>query len=603
MRNHRGKGHKRPKTSMEAGRKRKSGRSAKEKADHRRILRSRGRGDSKGNLQGTENEIRSGADVLPSECVAAVHGHAEKGRLGSSVGEGSAGSDGGQSSSTLGDHDSSEDRDHHPNQERPEEIIHRVEYLVHNLDPFDKQKQFIDSPLKRKILRAGRRGGKTTGLSILATEQLVEKQRRVLYAVPTGDQITRFWHEIVQSMAELIEHGIVKKYEGDKIIEYPGTEQRIRAKTAWNADTLRGDYADFLILDEFQLMNEDTWGVVALPMLMDNNGDAVLVYTPPSLHSRSSSKANDKRHAAKMFKAHLNDPRWLCLHWTSHDNPHVSEEGIAEVSADMTALSIRQEIMAEDIEEVPGALWKQKMIDDSRRETAPALIRIVVGVDPSGGSTTEVGIVAAGLGADGHGYILDDKSLATPSPKQWAAEVTWLYYERKADRVLGEDNYGGAMVETTIKMHDENISYKDVHATRGKLVRAEPICALYEKGVIHHVGTFAKLEEEMCSYVPGELSPNRMDALVWCLTELFPERLRLTLVDSQLEEIKKQEQKIAVQTSTLTKPVITDQTARCPECESTAIVRRGPLTHCNSCGHEFGGPVGAPSVGGRGMLK
>jgi hypothetical protein len=164
----------------------------------------------------------------------------------------------------------------------------------------------------------------------------------VLYAVPTGDQIARFWHEIVLSLAEPLEYGVFKKYESDKIIELPGTEQRIRAKTAWNADSLRGDTCDLMILDEFQLMNEDAWAVVGLPMLMDNNGDAVLIYTPPSLHTRSVSKATDKRHAAKMFKKCANDPDWLCLHWTSHDNPHISQEGIAEVSGDMTALAVRQ---------------------------------------------------------------------------------------------------------------------------------------------------------------------------------------------------------------------------------------------------------------------
>ena len=325
----------------------------------------------------------------------------------------------------------------------------------------------------------------------------------MLYAVPTGDQIARFWHEIVLSLAEPLEYGVYKKYESDKIIELPGTEQRIRAKTAWNADTLRGDTADLLILDEFQLMNEDAWGIVGLPMLMDNNGDAVLIYTPPSLHTRSVSKATDKRHAAKMFKEKMSDPKWLCLHWTSHDNPHISEQGIAEVSGDMTALARRQEIEAEDIDEVPGALWKQQMFDEDRVSEAPPLKRIVIGVDPSGGSTTEVGIVAAGLGADGHGYVLKDESLLAPSPKTWAARITWLYSELRADRVLGETNYGGEMVETTIKMFDENMSYKNVNATRGKLVRAEPICALYEKHLIHHVGNFDKLEEECTSYVPG----------------------------------------------------------------------------------------------------
>jgi terminase large subunit-like protein len=438
------------------------------------------------------------------------------------------------------------------------------------------------------MLRAGRRGGKTVGVSILAVIEFL-KGRRVLYAVPTGDQIARFWHEIVLSLAELIEGGIYKKYESDKIIERTGTEQRIRAKTAWNADTLRGDTADLLILDEFQLMNEDAWGIVGLPMLMDNNGDAVLVYTPPSLHSRSTSKALDKRHAAKLYKEKQNDPAWLCLHWTSHDNPHISETGIQEVAGDMTALAVRQEIMAEDIEEVPGALWKQELFDMHRVSTPPAFKRIVIGVDPSGGSTTEVGIVAAALGIDGHGYILRDSSLLATTPKQWAAKITWDYSELKADRVCGETNYGGDMVETTIKLFDENMSYKNVTASRGKLVRAEPICALYEKGYVHHVGEskqFEKLEEECCSYVPGDKhSPNRMDAMVWAMTELFPENQRLALVEQA-----KEEQAAKVQTSQLIKPATNGKTEDCPVCHHKGIVKRGPISHCTNCGEEWGTP-------------
>ena len=346
--------------------------------------------------------------------------------------------------------------------------------------------------------------------------------------------------------------------------------------------------ADLLILDEFQLMNEDAWGIVGLPMLMDNNGDAVLIYTPPSLHTRSTSKATDKRHAAKMYKKCLDDPKWLVLTWTSHDNPYISEAGIAEVSGDMTALAVRQEIMAEDIDEVPGALWKQSLFDDNRVPVAPQqLTRIVIGVDPSGGSTTEVGIVAAALGTDGHGYILRDSSMLATTPKQWASKITWDYSELKADRVCGEINYGGDMVETTIKMFDDNMSYKNVTATRGKLVRAEPICALYEKGFVHHVGEFPLLEEECCTYVPGDKhSPNRMDAMVWAMTELFPENQRLALVEQA-----KEAQDTAMRASTLMKPATNGHTERCSFCGKTSIVRRGPIKHCTNCGKEEGAPI------------
>jgi len=454
------------------------------------------------------------------------------------------------------------------------------------------------------MLRAGRRGGKTSGSSILAVEGLVDKGNRVLYAVPTQDQVARFWHEIVQSLAELIEFGILKKYESDKIIEFPGTEKRIKAKTAWNADSLRGDYGDLIILDEFQLMNEDALDVVVYPMLADNNGDLVLIYTPPRLYSRSTSKATDKRHAAKLYKEKQNDPRWLCMTWTSYDNPHISREGLAEISVDMTDLGRRLEIMAEDVEEVPGALWTPAMIEATRVNDIPPealpLTRVVVGVDPSGSSTNEAGIVCAALGKDGHGYILADRSLLAPTPRSWAQEAVWLYHEKKADRLLGERNYGGDMIRQLIREVDGNVAYKDVTATRSKLVRADPIAALYEipRSAVHHVGVFEKLEEEMCSYVPGitPVSPNRMDALVWALTELFPLNVRLTLAEQQNEE---QDAQVKVAQSQLIKPATNEKTGMCPECGSKAINKRGPLWVCAQCQHHWGNAPVPAATGGR----
>lgn len=151
--------------------------------------------------------------------------------------------------------------------------------------------------------------------------------------------------------------------------------------------------------------------------------------------------------------------------------------------------------------------------------------RIVIGVDPPGGVITECGIIIAGLGDDGHGYVLEDKTLAG-TPGEWSSAVIDGYISWNADCVVGEDNFGGTMVEQTIaqtaKDRDCDIQYKNVHATRGKAVRAEPIVAAYEHGRVHHVGTFPHLEEEMVMWTPGisHFSPNRIDALVWAITEL-----------------------------------------------------------------------------------
>lgn len=198
----------------------------------------------------------------------------------------------------------------------------------------------------------------------------------------------------------------------------------------------------------------------------------------------------------------------------------------------------RQEIYAELIDEIQGALWSRKLIDDTRllRRQVPELKRIVVAIDPSGSTTNEAGIAAAGIGGcpidwpckrhgklgGRHLYILDDASLLASRPMAWASAAVALYYKHNADRIVGERNYGGDMVQSTVRTVDAEVPYNDVDATRGKTVRAEPIMALYEQGVAHHVGYFAQLEDEMCEYVPGESkSPNRMDAMVWAATELF----------------------------------------------------------------------------------
>lgn len=392
--------------------------------------------------------------------------------------------------------------------------------------PHLKQTAFLDSPAKRKVIRAGRRGGKTVGIAILALRYFM-RGARVLYGAPTQEQIETFWFEITTACYEAVSRHYLYKNETEHVIEVPGTKNRIRAKTAWNAETLRGDYGDLLILDEFQLMNEDTWGIVGAPMLLDNNGDAVFIYTPPSLHAKHSTKARDVQHAAKLFQKAETDTRgrWAAFHFTSHDNPHISAEALEEITFDMSSAAIRQEIEAQDTTEAPGALWNRALLDTTRKTSFPELVRVVVGVDPPGKEKTECGIIIGGLGQDGHAYVLDDYSIAG-TPNTWAKNVIAAYHRQRADRVVGEDNYGGDMVENTIRsaLEDgQSVSYKPVHATRGKEVRAEPIVALYERGIIHHVGTFTPLEDELCTWVPGRgmLSPNRLDALVWVMTDLM----------------------------------------------------------------------------------
>ncbi len=410
----------------------------------------------------------------------------------------------------------------------------KPDYIVRLPEPHAKQREFIESKAKRRIVRAGRRGGKTVGAAIDDVQHFLAGHR-VLYAAPTQDQVERYWTEVCRALQEPIDAGVFKKNETLHLIELLGTEQRIRAKTAWNADTLRGDYADKLTLDEFQLMNEDTWAIVGAPMLLDNNGDAVFIYTPPSLHSRSVSKADDPRHAPKLFaKAQVDTTgRWAAFHFTSHDNPYISKIALSEISQDMTSLAIRQEIMAEDIDAAPGALWTRETIESSRLfAKLPQFDKVVVAIDPSTTSEgDEAGIIVAARYRNQY-YLLDDKTLQG-SPDTWARVAVSAYSVFEANNIVAESNQGGEMVELVIKQVDENVPVVLVHASRGKATRAEPVAAVYQQGRAHHVGSFPLVENEMCQWVPGDKSPNRMDALVWAMTDLMEGELPLTEGSSQ----------------------------------------------------------------------
>ena len=185
----------------------------------------------------------------------------------------------------------------------------------------------------------------------------------------------------------------------------------------------------------------------------------------------------------------------------------------------------RQELAGELLDDVPGALWTRAMVDAARVAHAPELARVVVAIDPavtSGEDSDETGIVVAGKGADGRAYVLADRTCRL-SPDGWAKRATLAASEFRADRIVAEVNNGGDLVERVIRTVDARAPYKKVHASRGKRVRAEPVAALYEQGRVSHVGGLPDLEDQMCAFVPEgtDGSPDRVDALVWALTELM----------------------------------------------------------------------------------
>jgi predicted phage terminase large subunit-like protein len=184
----------------------------------------------------------------------------------------------------------------------------------------------------------------------------------------------------------------------------------------------------------------------------------------------------------------------------------------------------RQELFGEILDDNPGALWNRSMLETARVKEAPYLTRIVVGIDPavtSGEDSDSTGIVVAGMSADGHYYILADYTLKA-SPQVWAEKAVYAFELHKADRIIAETNNGGDLVVHLLQQVKNTIPVKKVTASRGKAVRAEPIAALSEQGKLHMVGYFTELEDELCEYEPGvsAKSPDRMDAMVWAVTEL-----------------------------------------------------------------------------------
>ena len=183
----------------------------------------------------------------------------------------------------------------------------------------------------------------------------------------------------------------------------------------------------------------------------------------------------------------------------------------------------RQELYAEIIDDIEGALWKPSMIDATRVTEIPEMVRIVVGVDPAvtnNITSDETGIIVVGRCKDNRYYVLEDLS-GKMSPDEWASKAIDAFHKHEADKIVAEVNNGGDLVERLIRTIESGIPYKAVRSSRGKILRAEPISALYEQGKVSHLGIFGELEQQMCSFTPDtSKSPDRLDALVFAITEL-----------------------------------------------------------------------------------
>lgn len=284
--------------------------------------------------------------------------------------------------------------------------------------------------------------------------------------------------------------------------------------SAEEPDRLRGPQHHWAWVDELAAWQyaDEVWDMLMMTMRLGQRPRVVASTTPRPI---------------PLLRQLLKDPGTVITRGSTFDNAvNLSPSFIQSIREryDGTRLG-RQELYAEVLDDVEGALWTHGVIDALRVRTHPQFRRVVVAVDPSGSAkrtADEAGIVVCGLGVDGHGYVLEDLS-GRYSPRDMAQKACDAYHRHNADRLVAEDNFGGQIVADLIHLTDRRVAYKAVHASRGKIVRAEPVAALYEQGKVHHVGMYAQLEDEMCHYAPltSAESPGRMDALVWAFTDLM----------------------------------------------------------------------------------
>jgi len=290
--------------------------------------------------------------------------------------------------------------------------------------------------------------------------------------------------------------------------------------TAYSADKpdqLRGPQHDVVWGDEFAAWRyiTETWSNADFGLRLGSNPCALLTTTPRPI---------------KEIKELLTDPLCVVTRGSTFDNAGNLPQSAIEAMKkkyDGTRLG-RQELYAEILDDNPGALWRRGLIESLRvkGDESRTFRKIVVAIDiatTANEGSDETGIIVAGLGSDGEGYVLEDIS-GKYTPNEWARKAINAFERWKANHIVIETNQGGDLIRNTLlTVKRSGLSIIEVHAARGKYTRAEPVAALYEQGRVHHVGMFATLEDQMCEWDPtqGGASPDRMDALVWALTLLM----------------------------------------------------------------------------------
>jgi len=362
---------------------------------------------------------------------------------------------------------------------------------------------------------AGRGAGKTrTAAEWIAWQAIINKNTRWAVVAPTFGDARDTCAEGESGLIPILrQYDMLEFYNRSNGEIRLKNGSRIKLFSADNPERLRGPQHHGAWCDELAAWRyPDTWNQLQFGLRLGQDPKTIVTTTPkPMALIRELSKRDDG--SVRVVRG------------STFDNAkNLAESALVELRARYEGTRLgRQELYGEVLEDVEGALWTNAMIEDTRVDTTPALRRVVVAIDPSGGSSSgsdEQGIVVVGEGIDGHYYVLADRSTRL-SPAGWAGVAVEAYREFDADRIVAERNFGGDMVESTIRQIDANVPVRMVTASRGKQQRAEPIAALYEQRRVHHKEPFKTLEEQMLTWTPTSgVSPDRMDALVWALTEL-----------------------------------------------------------------------------------
>ncbi len=372
------------------------------------------------------------------------------------------------------------------------------------------------------LILAGRGWGKTrTGAFDIVNYAIQNKNVICAVVAPTTGDLRRVCFEGVSGIRQLIPQELLKDKIGLKAYNKTTAQinlwngSKIIGFSASEPDRLRGSQYHRAWCDELASWRyPEAYDQLIFGLRLGKKPQVVITTTP-----------RPTQIIKKLFQRKNKDV-FITQGTTFENEANLAESALQQFKERYEGTRLgRQELYAEILEDIEGALWTHFQIEKCRvkLEKLPKLTKIVVAIDPAvtaNANSDDTGIIVAGLAENNKYYILDDKS-GKFSPDKWARLAIEQFYSYNANKIVAETNNGGDLVERLLRSVDTNIPYKSVTATRGKMLRAEPISALYEQGKVFHTKVFSELEEQMCSYTgDNKKSPDRLDALVWALTEL-----------------------------------------------------------------------------------